>query len=64
MLLGVVANINREIDLDTAILVGQEFGVEVTAARPKRGSSGGEIPDREEDLQVAGGDHHGSRGSW
>jgi len=52
MLLGVMANINQEIDLDTAILVGQEFGVEVTAAPTEEEAlQVEEIPDREEDLQ-------------
>jgi translation initiation factor IF-2 len=39
--LGVMATINQEIDLDTAILVGGELGVEITAA-----------PTQEETLQV------------
>lgn len=39
--LGVMATINQEIDIDTAILVGSELGVEVTAA-----------PTQEETLQV------------
>ena len=39
--LGVMASINQEIDFDTAALVGEEFGVEVTAA-----------PTEEEVLQV------------
>ncbi|HEX2954776.1 MAG TPA: translation initiation factor IF-2, partial [Bacillota bacterium] len=39
--LGVMATINQEIDLDTAILVGSELGVEITAA-----------PTQEEILQV------------
>lgn len=41
MNLGVMATINQEIDLDTATLVGHEFGVEVTGA-----------PTEEETLQV------------
>lgn len=41
MQLGVMATINQEIDLDTAVLVGHELGVEVSAA-----------PTQEEVLQV------------
>lgn len=41
MSLGVMATINKEIDLDTAILVGEEFGVTVTGA-----------PTEEEELKV------------
>lgn len=52
MLLGVMATINQEIDIDTATLVGQELGVEVKAAKTEEEIlQVEEIEDNPEDLK-------------
>lgn len=52
MLLGVMATINQEIDIDTATLVGQELGVEVKAAKTQEEIlQVEEVNDNPEDLK-------------
>lgn len=46
-MLGVVVTINQDIDFDTALLVGSEFGVEVAALPPEEDPT--EIPEVEDD---------------
>ena len=49
MLLGVMATINQEIDFDTATLVANEFGIEVTLLPPEQDPT--EIPEIEDDPE-------------
>ncbi len=52
MLLGVMATINQEIDLDTALVVADDFGVEVEIVDPEvEANEIEEIVDSEESLQ-------------
>ena len=46
-MLGVMVTINQNIDFETAVLVGSEFGVEVTALPPEEDPT--EIPEVEDD---------------
>ena len=48
-MLGVMVTINQNIDFDTAVLVGSEFNVEVTALPPEEDPT--EIPEVEDDPQ-------------
>ncbi|MBQ0066941.1 MAG: translation initiation factor IF-2, partial [Phascolarctobacterium sp.] len=46
-LLGMMVTINQDIDFDTAVLLGDEFGCDVTAAAPEEDPT--EIPEIEDD---------------
>ncbi len=46
-MLGVMVTINQDIDYDTALLIGEEFGVEVALKEPDRDPT--EIPEVEDD---------------
>lgn len=48
-MLGVMVTINQDIDFDTALLVGSEFGVEVAALPPEEDPT--EIPEIEDDPE-------------
>ena len=72
---GVMANINQQIDFDTAAIVAAEMGYEATLETPERvEEETGEIPlwrrmiagEDPKDLvsPPAGRDHSGSRRSW
>ena len=47
MMLGTMVNINQEVDFDTAVILGGEFGVEVEAIPPEEDPT--EIPEIEDD---------------
>ena len=53
MLLGVMANINQEVDVDTATIVAEEFGVTVTEVEPEEDPTDViEIEDAPETLKL------------
>ena len=51
MSMGVMATINQELDIDTLILLGSEFGTNVKLKATKEELLFAEEPDKLEDLQ-------------
>ena len=54
MLLGVMASINQEVDVDTATIVAEEFGVTVTEVEPEEDPTDIiEIEDAPENIETS-----------